>query len=162
MGVAVKVSDSILLHLLPLLQEANTCILAPSVTSEYHISLPLNCNKCAHIYLSPIFRVFDKVKSRSAHMKTHKSSLGSTASSSSNATTTSSNNVKSRKNHKSPLGTTPLSPLSSTSHSSLSSSTSCSLPSPFLPSQSLFWKKRNLLKNESKSCAPFETGPRNF
>ena len=53
---------------------------------------------------------------------------------------------KNRKNnhlhHKSPLAgaLTPASPLSSTSHSSLSS-TSCSLPSPFLPSQSLFWSR---------------------
>ncbi|KAI9563329.1 hypothetical protein GHT06_010790 [Daphnia sinensis] len=98
-------------------------------------------------------KVFDKVKSRSAHMKTHKSASTAAAAAASTAANgqdncSSMSGNKNRKNHhhhvhhhKSPSlaggALTPASPVSTTSHSSLSS-TSCSLPSPYLPSQSLF------------------------
>ena len=94
-----------------------------------------------YIFFKIFYRVFDKVKSRSAHMKTHKSAATANGQDGSSMP-----GNKNRKNnhlhHKSPLAgaLTPASPLSSTSHSSLSS-TSCSLPSPFLPSQSLFWSR---------------------
>ncbi|XP_032789273.2 uncharacterized protein LOC116926481 isoform X3 [Daphnia magna] len=106
-------------------------------------------------------KVFDKVKSRSAHMKTHKSaSMAAAAAAAASSSTTANgqdncSSLVSNKNrkshhhhhhhvhhhHKSPSlaggALTPASPVSTTSHSSLSS-TSCSLPSPYLPSQSLF------------------------
>lgn len=109
-----------------------------SVWMDY-VMTELSLNFCIPLSTN---RVFDKVKSRSAHMKTHK--MNSNTSAVTTIRTASPVNKHHNKSihhmNKSPaavMAATP-SPLSTTSHSSLSS-TSCSLPSPFLPSQSLFW-----------------------